>query len=157
MMFDLSKTFALPNTLLKSKNYCTGNFTSMQVLPCITVKEFLLQLQPWVGRWSIMGKILSTRLKNDPLEVAGGARKPSHTRILSSQKWVSRCSALHTAELAWSGGYQNFPFYGMCHVYSMFSKSSDKSERQRLLDISMRKSMELADILLSVSLYADFI
>ena len=25
MMFDLSKIFALPNTFLKSKNYCTTN------------------------------------------------------------------------------------------------------------------------------------
>ena len=32
----------------------------------IIVKEFLRQCQPWVGMWSIMGKIWSTQLKKTP-------------------------------------------------------------------------------------------
>ena len=39
----------------------------MQIFPYITVNEFLYQGQKYIGRWSTMGKIWSTWLKNDPI------------------------------------------------------------------------------------------
>ena len=39
-IFDLSKKFALPDTLLKSKNYCTLNLTTkfFQPLNCMNIQ-----------------------------------------------------------------------------------------------------------------------
>ena len=57
--------------LLEMSTVCRFSF--------LIVKEFLHKCQPWVGRWSILGTIWSTQLKNDPLAWSRG--KSSHHEI----------------------------------------------------------------------------
>ena len=79
-------------TTLSTRGRCgTGNVNGIQISPHYSIMEFLYQCQLMVDRWSIMGKIWSTQVKNDPLCKLLGSR----SQVEGSSRTASRLDESH--------------------------------------------------------------